>query len=79
MLIFFIFAVLGVFIFGTITEGEVIDTYTNFNNFGFAMMMLLRVSTGEDWNRIMYDTMRTDNSCIPNKTCGQGNKLKLIR
>lgn len=70
MLIFFIFAVLGVFIFGNITEGDVIDDYTNFKNFGFGMMILLRISTGEDWNRIMYDTMDVSENCIPNKTCG---------
>ena len=30
MLIFFIFAVLGVFIFSEVTEGEIIDEYMNF-------------------------------------------------
>jgi hypothetical protein len=70
MLIFFIFAVLGVFVFNTITEGSVIDKYTNFKNFGYGMMILLRIATGEDWNVIMFDTMNTSESCIPMKTCG---------
>lgn len=60
ILIFFIFAILGVFIFNDVTSGEVIDDYVNFQNFGNAMIMCLRISTGEDWNVIMFDTMNTD-------------------
>ncbi len=41
----------------------------NFNNFYNAYIMLFRISTGEDWNRIMYDCMRTTD-CIPGETCG---------
>jgi hypothetical protein len=39
MLIFFIFAILGVFIFNDVKRGDVIDDYSNFNNFGMAMIM----------------------------------------
>jgi len=40
-----------------VSEGTILDdTYMNFKNFGNAMILLLRVSTGEDWNRIMFDT-----------------------
>jgi len=70
MLIFFIFSVLGVFIFGNVKEGVVLDDYMNFNNFGQAMIILLRISTGEEWNLIMYDLMHTGDDCIPDKTCG---------
>ena len=69
MLLLFMFSILGVFFFRDITRGEIIDETMNFNNFGQAMIMLFRVSTGEDWNRIMFDTMRTED-CIPNETCG---------
>lgn len=69
MLIYFIFSVLAVFLFGHITDGEIIDEYVNFNNFGYAMLILIRISTGEDWNGIMYDTMNTRDDCLPN-TCG---------
>ena len=34
------------------------------------MIILLRISTGEEWNLIMYDLMRTGDDCIPNRTCG---------
>ena len=31
---------------------------------------MFSISTGEDWNRIMYDCMRLEPNCIPGKTCG---------
>ena len=34
------------------------DTHANFSNFGYAILTLLRVSTGENWNGIMYDAAR---------------------
>jgi hypothetical protein len=33
MLIFFMFSIMGVFMFGTIKEGDVLDDLKNFNNF----------------------------------------------
>jgi hypothetical protein len=71
MLIYFIFSVLAVFLFGHITEGLILDDYVNFSNFGYAMLILIRVSTGEDWVQIMFDTMNTRDDCKPN-TCGSG-------
>jgi hypothetical protein len=58
MLVFFIFAVLGVTMFGKIEEGNIINEYFNFANFGMAMIIIFRMSTGEDWPTIMYDTMK---------------------
>ena len=31
---------------------------------------MLRMSTGEDWPTIMYDTMNTKENCIPGWNCG---------
>lgn len=71
MLIYFIFSILATFLFRTITEGNIIDDHNNFSNFGMSMLLLIRMSTGEDWNSVMQDTMRTeDDGCFPNKTCG---------
>ena len=62
LIVFFIYAVLGVFLFGDIQEGTIIDhTYMNFNNFGNAILILLRMLTGEDWPTIMYDTQANNN------------------
>mmetsp|Transcript_13676 Transcript_13676/g.25803 ORF Transcript_13676/g.25803 Transcript_13676/m.25803 type:complete len:1737 (+) Transcript_13676:154-5364(+) len=54
-LVYFVYAILGVFLFHSITSGQVIDAYTNFHDFGFALLILLRVSTGEEWNLILFD------------------------
>jgi hypothetical protein len=36
-----------------------------------ALLLVIRISTGEDWNYVMQDTMRTpEDGCIPNETCG---------
>ena len=74
LLIFFIYAVLGVFIFGDIAEGAVIDEYVSFRNFGLAIVILFRVSTGEEWNVIMYDCNNTSSDCEPGRTCGSSKK-----
>jgi hypothetical protein len=55
LLIFFIYSILGVFLFHEKTSGDIVDDYTNFKNFGQAMISLIRISTGEEWNVIMYD------------------------
>ena len=70
MLIFFIMAVLGNNMFNKVTEGNVISVYKNFTDFHNSFMMLFSISTGEDWNRVMYDCSRTAPDCIPGKTCG---------
>ena len=69
MLMYFLSAVLAVFLFGDIQEGEVIDDSVNFKDFGYAMLILIRASTGEDWNGIMYDTMKPTPTCIANESC----------
>lgn len=71
MLVYFIFAVLANFLFRGITRGTAINEETNFNNFTNSFMTMIRMSTGEDWIYIMYDTMRTEaDNCIPGETCG---------
>lgn len=47
LLIYFIFAILGVFLFR--------DVDPNFANFGIAILNLFRFSTGEDWHVTMYE------------------------
>ena len=73
MLIFFIMAVLGNTMFNAVAYGNVISPYKNFSNFHSSFSLLFSISTGEDWNRIMYDCMDTGPDCIPGKTCGSGN------
>lgn len=69
-LVYFIFSVLAVFFFKDISEGINLDTYMNFSNFSQSLVMMLRLSTGEDWPMVMYDLMNTKDDCIPNVNCG---------
>jgi type IV secretory pathway VirB2 component (pilin) len=69
-LVYFIFSVLAVFFFKDITSGSEIDDYMNFSNFTMSLMMMLRLSTGEDWPTVMFDCMNTEDDCIPGSTCG---------
>lgn len=69
-LVYFIFSVLAVFFFKDITEGAQLDDYMNFTNFTQSLVMMLRLSTGEDWPVVMFDLMNTDEECIPGKNCG---------
>jgi Ion transport protein len=55
MIIFFMYAVLGSFLFHSITTGNDINEYYNFKNFNYAMTILWRISTGEDYPIIMWD------------------------
>lgn len=56
-LVYFIFAILGVFLFGDLTSGWAIDENNNFTDFHHAFLLLFRCSTGEDWYKFMFDTM----------------------
>ncbi|XP_056309768.1 voltage-dependent T-type calcium channel subunit alpha-1H [Danio aesculapii] len=63
MLLFFIYAALGVELFGKLdcTEEnpcEGLSRHATFQNFGMAFLTLFRVSTGDNWNGIMKDTLR---------------------
>ena len=65
MLIFFMLATLGVFFFKDVAEGDVVDPqFKNFKTFGDGFLLLFAISTGEDWNKLMYDCWR-ENSIAP--------------
>uniref|UniRef100_A0A6Q2Y3Z6 Voltage-dependent T-type calcium channel subunit alpha n=1 Tax=Esox lucius TaxID=8010 RepID=A0A6Q2Y3Z6_ESOLU len=73
MLLFFIYAALGVELFGKLECSEEnpcegLSRHATFQNFGMAFLTLFRVSTGDNWNGIMKDTLREcrsdDRSCF---------------
>ncbi|XP_069510999.1 voltage-dependent T-type calcium channel subunit alpha-1G isoform X3 [Ambystoma mexicanum] len=71
MLLFFIFAALGVELFGDLEcddthPCEGLGRHATFRNFGMAFLTLFRVSTGDNWNGIMKDTLR---DCVEESTC----------
>ena len=70
MLFFFILATLGQFMFSGVKQGVAINEYKNFTVFDRSFLLLFSISTGEDWNRIMYDCTHTAPDCIEGETCG---------
>ncbi|XP_029292902.1 voltage-dependent T-type calcium channel subunit alpha-1H [Cottoperca gobio] len=69
MLLFFIYAALGVELFGKLECNEKnpcegLSRHATFENFGMAFLTLFRVSTGDNWNGIMKDTLR---ECFPHE------------
>ncbi|KAI1884495.1 hypothetical protein AGOR_G00226970 [Albula goreensis] len=74
MLLFFIYAALGVELFGELVCNEDypcegMSRHATFENFGMAFLTLFQVSTGDNWNGIMKDTLREcptgEYSCNP--------------
>ena len=70
MLFFLILATLGQFMFKGVKKGIVINEYKNFTVFDKSFLLLFAISTGEDWNQIMYDCSKVEPDCIPGETCG---------
>ena len=62
MLFFWIFAVMGMNLFGNVKYGEFLNRAANFRDFPSAVLVLFRMATGESWNGIMHD-------CMINREC----------
>lgn len=77
MLIFFMFSVLGNFMFNEVREGNSLDpSYKNFRDFHTSFILIFALSTGEDWNRVMFDVNRTPrDGCVKGITCGADTPL----
>ncbi|XP_071321698.1 voltage-dependent T-type calcium channel subunit alpha-1I isoform X2 [Trachinotus anak] len=63
MFFFFIYAVLGVELFGNLECSEDhpclgLHRYFNFKHFGMALLTLYQVCTGDNWSGILKDTLR---------------------
>ncbi|CAM1312536.1 CACNA1G (predicted) [Pycnogonum litorale] len=74
-LLFFIFAALGVELFGRLECNDDfpcqgLGEHAHFRNFGMAFLTLFRVATGDNWNGIMKDTLRdncdSSSGCVRN-------------
>ncbi|CAF3048488.1 unnamed protein product [Rotaria sp. Silwood2] len=79
ILLFFIFATLAVELFGKLECSEEqpcsgLNKHAHFKNFGIALLTLFRIATSDNWNSIMKDTLRQDES--PNAI--NNNFLKII-
>lgn len=74
MLIYFMMSVLANFLFYDVIEGEIIDPeYKNFKNILNSFILLFALSTGEDWNKVMFDCSRDEAwGCVQGINCGPG-------
>ncbi|XP_062873915.1 calcium channel, voltage-dependent, N type, alpha 1B subunit, a [Trichomycterus rosablanca] len=65
-MLFFIYAIIGMQVFGNIalTEDSAINHHNNFRTFFQALMLLFRSATGEAWHEIML-------SCLSHQPCDE--------
>lgn len=65
-LMIFIYAALGINLFGLTRHKDYITDKNNFENVGKSIIFLFRCATGEDWNKIMHEFRVTSESgeCI---------------
>eukprot|EP01062_Namystynia_karyoxenos_P015970 TRINITY_DN1582_c0_g5_i1.p1 TRINITY_DN1582_c0_g5~~TRINITY_DN1582_c0_g5_i1.p1 ORF type:complete len:2356 (+),score=741.40 TRINITY_DN1582_c0_g5_i1:94-7161(+) len=67
----FIYAILGVNLFAKVRRGEYLNKHANFEDFPSALLMLVRIVTGENWNGVMHETMVQPPDCSTEKDdCG---------
>jgi len=74
LMLFFIYAVMGVQLFAYVKLGDALNDQANFQNFWGAMLMLMRSATGENWNGVMYELANSDECQLEveynSKMCG---------
>jgi len=72
-LAYFIFAVLGMHLFGTVVRGEFLNEHANFETFAKSLLTTFRMSTGESWNGIMHDCQVQPPLCTLSENGGSGD------
>ena len=56
----------GVQLFSFVSQNDDVNEQANFQTFGKAMLLLLRFSTGENWNGFMRSIVDDNQDCEPN-------------
>ena len=72
-LAYFIFAVLGMHLFGTVKRGEFLNEHANFETFARSLLTAFRMSTGESWNGIMHDCQVAPPHCTLGENGASGD------
>lgn len=73
LLLFFVYAVCGVQLYGTIAFQGELNEQNNFRSVGQAMLLLLRFSTGENWNGFMWDLTEERDGCDSDPTYNESS------
>ena len=63
LLVFFIYAILGMSFFANVRHGEYLTEHFNFETFDRSLLTLLMMITGEGWNGLMQDCSITPPAC----------------
>ena len=72
LIVQFMYAVLGMQLFGRVVWGEFLNADANFCTFGVAFLTMFRCATGESWNGIMHDAMVTPDTYDPDgRSCSE--------
>ena len=61
LLIIFMFAIIGMNMFPNVIYQDYVNENNNFEYFGLSILLLIRCTTGENWNFIM-DELAIDNT-----------------
>jgi hypothetical protein len=65
------YAYIGVYLFGQLRWNIGVNEHFNFTNFLQAVVLLLRVATGDNWINIFLDCMPQEGCVeVPGITCG---------
>lgn len=67
MVVFTLYAVMFRELFGMTRNGPSTSGLANFETFGSTMLMLIRMTTGENWDFVMHDMMVEPPLCTPSR------------
>ncbi|KAG0044626.1 calcium channel protein [Gryganskiella cystojenkinii] len=67
MVVFTVYAIMFRELFGMTRLGPSTTGLANFETFGNTMLMLIRMTTGENWDFVMHDMMVEAPECTPNR------------
>jgi hypothetical protein len=70
LLLFFIYAYVGVLTFGSTRRGDNLNEHANFESFPTAMLTLFRVATNDEWVGLMRDCSDFPTGCREAGDCG---------
>ena len=63
VVIMFTYGYIGIIFFGSVKRGFNLNSDVNFETFGNTILLLIRIATGKDWNRLMHDAMISKPYC----------------
>ncbi|CAK9013399.1 Muscle calcium channel subunit alpha-1 (MDL-alpha-1) [Durusdinium trenchii] len=69
-MVLFIYAVLGMQLFASVREGNVIGVHASFASFPEAILTVFQIAAGDNWILIMRDCAREEPHCVADEDCG---------